>query len=677
MISAAGRVPLLLLLCCLAAPDVPEAEVSWWRLGGPGGRSWRDWTELNVVVDDAAVPGSIQPMELLPDQNVVPRLGPWARWENPRIPFWRPGMPRIWRGAGEIYLGADWDPLLILDGDPTSGNVIRNFTFTFEFYTLDLGVSLPLDRFRFSPPEGEDELTGEPYRPGYALRNFEVSGGNDANHAASSGMVVEISQNVESGYVPLENLLAHVENNFAFEPEVRFPLQHLRFIRHKPFRDDLTSGVFLIERYGLAEIELYGRGFVPDATWISVPVDLGEAANVGAVTFGASRWRREGDELVEVTDGQATVKIDLKTGLDESPVAYYTYNDLGKQVETTAEEFAALQPRVLPHHPRGEGFRGPIGEDGENWSFWSAPLERSGDRPRLPQGRYFQIRARFKAEGLWEFARLESLAVETAPLLAARVRGETAVASDLEPAGSVAQVPAGELTEFIYEIGAEFSAAGQVGFDAVRLITPAAAEFLSLEMGDPLARAEPDSLVEEARGLTVYLPGRIQAAGEERLRIRLRTALFDAAGQFNAEVFERSGNSLPQAVEAGDVTAELGTNQLRVLVSSGAVRTVLDHVQVHPGVLTPQGDGVNDLASVAYSLFRVRAARVEVGVYALDGRRVRQLFSGFQSAGRQVQTWDGRDDQGQLLLPGLYLLRVKVDSDEGTAARLQPVAVVY
>ena len=408
MIAASHPSILLVFLGSLVAPNLAGAQVSQWRLGGSAGQPWRDWTDLNVVVDDAAVPGSIQPLELRPDENVLSRLGPWARWEAPRIPFWRPGMPRIWRGAGEVYLGADWDPLLLLDGDPTSGNVIRNFTFTFEFYTLDLGVPLPVDRFRFFPPDGSDELTGEPFRPGYALRNFEVSGGTDASRAASSGAIVEISQNIESGYVPLETVLARVENNFEFESEVRFPLQYLRFIRHKPLRDDLTSDVFLLARYGLAEFELNGRGFVPEATWVSIPVDLGEPANMGAISFGSSRWRREGDELVAAEDGQASVKIDVRTGVDDSPVAFYTYNDLGKQVETTEENFALLQPRVLPHHPQGEGFRGPVGEDGDNWSFWSAPLEKSGDRTRLPQGRYFQVRARFKADGLWEFARLDS-----------------------------------------------------------------------------------------------------------------------------------------------------------------------------------------------------------------------------------------------------------------------------
>ena len=39
--------------------------------------------------------------------------------------------------------------------------------------------------------------------------------------------------------------------------------------------------------------------------------------------------------------------------------------------------------------------------------------------------------------------------------------------------------------------------------------------------------------------------------------------------------------------------------------------------------------------------------------------------------------WDGRDAAGQLVRPGVYLARVEVETDQGRAVRLQPVAVIY
>jgi hypothetical protein len=50
-------------------------------------------------------------------------------------------------------------------------------------------------------------------------------------------------------------------------------------------------------------------------------------------------------------------------------------------------------------------------------------------------------------------------------------------------------------------------------------------------------------------------------------------------------------------------------------------------------------------------------ARVEMGVYDLSGRMVKKLVSGFQSGGRHVASWDGRDGAGARVKAGVYFLR--------------------
>jgi hypothetical protein len=39
--------------------------------------------------------------------------------------------------------------------------------------------------------------------------------------------------------------------------------------------------------------------------------------------------------------------------------------------------------------------------------------------------------------------------------------------------------------------------------------------------------------------------------------------------------------------------------------------------------------------------------------------------------------WDGRDELGRLVPPGLYLYRVSVDADHKTVAAIKPLHVVY
>ena len=41
------------------------------------------------------------------------------------------------------------------------------------------------------------------------------------------------------------------------------------------------------------------------------------------------------------------------------------------------------------------------------------------------------------------------------------------------------------------------------------------------------------------------------------------------------------------------------------------------------------------------------------------GRRLRALMQGMREAGIYRETWDGRDEQGRALRPGLYLVRLE------------------
>ena len=691
-------IALLACLFLLESTDQGAAQLGRWQVGGDQGQAWSDWTGLSIMMDSEAFPGSIQPWEIKPDENILTRLGPWERWQEPREFWWRPGLPRIWRGNVVFHkIGADWNPLLLLDGDASTGNAFQLYTNPMwkEFYTIDLGTEVPVERFRFYPPDGIDELTGEPFRPGFAQRNWELSASNDAaalmrEASANDFTFSGLTSTNRDRYRPLDILLARVENNFAWDAQAEFELRDLRVIRWRPKSDDpsrlnqepsccciVLPDCGLIEKYGISELELYGRGIVKNVTWESKVVDLGQLVNVGQVHFGFSRWRRDGDDYIEAPDALVGARVDVKTGLDDSPTAYYTYNRRSKLVETTESEWdSRLKQRVAPSHPPAVGWRGPITEDVDQWSFWSASLE-PGDSPRLPKGRYIKIRVRLQSETLWDFGRLDSLVVITSPLLAERVLGEVAAVGDLNPVGDVAQVTAGEPTELVYEMAAEFSATAQPGFDAVRLSTSADGRFMGLEIGEPPAAVEPDSVVTEMDGFAVYLPQRIDSNGDRRLRLRLSTSMYDAAGEVRGEVFDRASDSLPQEVEPGDVSDEVGTNQLRVVAVESSLGNVLGGVTVTPRALTPQGDGINDEAQVEFTLFSVRSTQVEIELFSLDGRRIRSLYSGPRSAGRHAVTWDGNDASGHIVDPGLYLMRIVVDADEGSHERIRPVAVVY
>ena len=60
-------------------------------------------------------------------------------------------------------------------------------------------------------------------------------------------------------------------------------------------------------------------------------------------------------------------------------------------------------------------------------------------------------------------------------------------------------------------------------------------------------------------------------------------------------------------------------------------------------------------------------ANVSLGIYDVAGRQVRDLAHGWRAAGVQSVAWDGRDDSGAVVAPGVYMAAVRAGSGSATA----------
>ena len=99
---------------------------------------------------------------------------------------------------------------------------------------------------------------------------------------------------------------------------------------------------------------------------------------------------------------------------------------------------------------------------------------------------------------------------------------------------------------------------------------------------------------------------------------------------------------------------------------------------VGPNPFTPNGDGVNDRVEFAVDVFLItQQTTVTVEIFALSGERVQVLEMQALRAGLARVSWDGRDDGGELVVPGVYAYRVAADSDVGSQERVGVVAVAY
>ena len=343
--------------------------------------------------------------------------------------------------------------------------------------------------------------------------------------------------------------------------------------------------------------------------------------------------------------------------------------------QITAEEWAKLPP--------GESNADTY--DREHWSVWSAPHSVSGEQITSPSPRrYFQFRITLQGNpgDVMAGGRLDSLWLEySTPPLAQRVVGEIALQGGPAPPENITTVVTGERTTFTYDVRAQFRSS-EYGFDALRIDMPSPATFRGLEMGTPLVPVSPDSVDTSHPGyLIVYFPSnRIAAATNTPLRVIFDTAVLVYGTVFTSHVFDTLSDELPQPVDPGDANEEVDTNALKVLVTQGSLGKIITSFDVSPNPITSNNDGVNDRATINYTLAQLifDGAPVSLGIYDLSGKSVRVLLS---SAGRTngvyTETWDGRDEGGEMVPPGVYLCKISTKTDTKHLEQIQTIGVVY
>ena len=141
---------------------------------------------------------------------------------------------------------------------------------------------------------------------------------------------------------------------------------------------------------------------------------------------------------------------------------------------------------------------------------------------------------------------------------------------------------------------------------------------------------------------------------------------------------------LPQRVEGDDVvdfgaTEQLSDrNSLAVIADiSAQSQNLVSNFEIEPNPFTPNGDGVNDEMTVFFDVQRLLTPRpVNLEIFDLSGRRLHRTEL-LLSSGGYSQVWDGRDDGGQIVPPGLYVLRISTKADDSGAALTRLVSIAY
>ncbi|MEE2659704.1 MAG: hypothetical protein VX733_14445 [Candidatus Latescibacterota bacterium] len=417
----------------------------------------------------------------------------------------------------------------------------------------------------------------------------------------------------------------------------------------------------------LAELQLYGAGFQPRVSLISDLIRLGGRRNLLTIEWDAD------------TPPGTKVLLQTRTG-NELEQLWRFFHKNGQEVTEDAY-------RKLLSIFRGDSLAVQI--SGGDWSDWSQPYAVPGGSAfASPSPRKFlTLRAVLVSDDADTAATLRSVKMRFGEPVAERVVAEV-FPFKVDSLG----VP---IRLSLY-LRPTFSA-DDPGFDEILIKAPSDMElrFDALYAGgeeefvadvdlNRLRVAQATAIASDSDSLQVQFPTLERSSDVEVLRLDFETALFATGALLSIAVQNgATSNGAWQRVDAGDALPAAPGNTT-TLVSRVGTRRVLQAVRVQPPVFSPNADGINDEAIFQFQVLRSGDDRgVRIDMFDLGGARVRVIEESREvSTGNYALSWDGRDDDGRLMPPGLYVARIRIGSSTDGAATtrdavLETIVVAY
>ncbi len=386
------------------------------------------------------------------------------------------------------------------------------------------------------------------------------------------------------------------------------------------------------------ELQVFGEGFPQSLEFRSHLLDF-----QGSKSLNTLSWQ------ADIPPG-TRLEIRSRSGNEiKNRFTYYDKN--GKEV--TEKRYGKLIP----------SFKGPIDTArviGGDWSAWSKLYAFSGQAFQSPSPRrYAQIQLRMVAEDPALALQLDALSIAFSDPLS------LGAVSEIFPT----QVAPGQETEFRFFLRPRATQAS--GFDRLVLETPTPARFVRALVNDAPVAVEHQPV---KAGFAVTFPQPLR--DDDLVELRFAAPVFQQSTPFVLFIQDAQAEDAGrQRVEPGDATDQVASSTN--VVGLPVARDLLLNVVFDTAVLTPNGDGINDVLAVHADVINILEPRPwHLRLYDLAGRALVERGQAV-TAGAQGFTWNGRDQAGQRVPPGLYVLELHLDGDAQQQRVRRVIAVVY
>lgn len=397
----------------------------------------------------------------------------------------------------------------------------------------------------------------------------------------------------------------------------------------------------------ITEVQIYGQGYPAGATMESDLIDLGKLARDNRLkNVTAMSW---------MADAPPDTEVEIRTCSGDSLVEEIHYYDrTGKEI--SKQKWEKLK-RINMH-----GDKVTIYRPGTDWSHWSRPYRNpAGERFLSPSPkRYLKLQVKLLSDDPEATPSLSSVSIHYRNPLVTKLTGQ------IEPR----VVKVDQDTLFTYLLRPTWSP-GDPGFNQVLIKVPSVVESRDVRVEIDGEQVDPLSVTITGDSMFVKLPVIVK---EQEVVISFRTRIIRNSTPFDAFVSDFNQPDIWQKVEP--VKRGATTVSTPLLPAS---EDLITNLAVDPKMITPNGDGINDQAVIRFSVVKVEKIP-KVAIYDLTGGKVKQLV------GRKVYLqgqpswevlWDGTDDSGTVILPGLYICQIKVNAQSGNAVLSRTISIAH